>query len=247
MKVKFLLFFACLCSFMGAWAQDFGLSLNISTANQATINYDAASGIYTITTTGEDPFVSINALTSALPDDQCVLTFDYQCAPATTGGLQIFFSPTYSEARSIKCADLANTSEWTTFSKEMKNTISNLGWGAAKSVMRIDWGGRSGVTIKVKNLRFREMNDEEKKNYDITGNKDAMMKFKAARLQNYLYNNVYASAVSHVSVSVDKVTISGKCVGNEDFALVEAMPNIDITECKKFAHRTSVNLSLIHI
>ncbi len=33
MKVKFLLFFACLCSFMGAWAQDFGLSLNISTAN----------------------------------------------------------------------------------------------------------------------------------------------------------------------------------------------------------------------
>lgn len=76
MKVKFLLFFACLCSFMGAWAQDFGLSLNISTANQATINYDAASGIYTITTTGEDPFVSINALTSALPDDQCVLTFD---------------------------------------------------------------------------------------------------------------------------------------------------------------------------
>lgn len=105
---------------MGAWAQDFGLSLNISTANQATIDYDAASGIYTITTTGEDPFVSINALTSALPDDQCVLTFDYQCAPATTGGLQIFFSPTYSEARSIKCADLANTSEWTTFSKEMK-------------------------------------------------------------------------------------------------------------------------------
>lgn len=133
MKVKFLLFFACLCSFMGAWAQDFGLSLNISTANQATINYDAASGIYTITTTGEDPFVSINALTSALPDDQCVLTFDYQCAPATTGGLQIFFSPTYSEARSIKCADLANTSEWTTFSKEMKNAISNLGWGAAKA------------------------------------------------------------------------------------------------------------------
>lgn len=241
MKVKIFLFFACLCSFMGAWAQDFGLSLNISTANQATIDYDAASGIYTITTTGEDPFVSINALTSALPDDQCVLTFDYQCAPATTGGLQIFFSPTYSEARSIKCADLANTSEWTTFSKEMKNTISNLGWGATKSVMRIDWGGRSGVTIKVKNLRFREMNDEEKKNYDITGNKDAMMKFKAARLQNYLYNNVYTSAVSHVSVSADKVTISGKCVGNEDFALVEAMPNIDITECKKFAHRTSVN------
>lgn len=241
MKVKFLLFFACLCSFMGAWAQDFGLSLNISTANQATIDYDAASGIYTITTTGEDPFVSINALTSALPDDQCVLTFDYQCAPATTDGLQIFFGPTYSEARSIKCADLANTSEWTSFSKEMKNTISNLGWGAAKSVMRIDWGGLSGVTIKVKNLRFREMNDEEKKNYDITGNKDAMMKLKAARLQNYLYNNVYASAVSHVSVSADKVTISGKCVGNEDFALVEAMPNIDITECKKFAHRTSVN------
>ena len=92
--------------------------------------------------------------------------------------------------------------------------ISKVGWGADKSVMRIDWGGRSGVTIKVKNLRFREMNDEEKKNYDITGNKDAMMKFKAARLQNYLYNNVYASAVSHVSVSADKVTISGKCVGN---------------------------------
>ena len=53
MKVKIFLFFACLCSFMGAWAQDFGLSLNISTANQATIDYDAASGIYTITTTGK--------------------------------------------------------------------------------------------------------------------------------------------------------------------------------------------------
>lgn len=231
----------CLCPFTGALAQDFGLSLNTTTANQASIDFDSASGTYTITTTGEDPFVSINALTSALPADQCVLTFDYQCSPATTGGLQFFFGPNFSESRSIKCDNLANTSEWATFSKEMKNAISNFGWGAAKSVMRIDWGSSRGVTIKVKNLRFREMNDEEKKNYDITGNADEMRKLKAAHLQNYLYTNAYTSAVSHVSVTADKVTISGKCVGDGDFALVEATPYTDITECKKFAHRTSVN------
>ena len=68
MKVKFLLFFACLCSFMGAWAQDFGLSLNISTANQATINYEATTGIYTITTS-DGKKLSMNADRNSLPLD----------------------------------------------------------------------------------------------------------------------------------------------------------------------------------
>ncbi len=240
MRKKLLSITMCLCAFICSWAADFDLSLNASTANQATIDYDASSGIYTIHTTGEDPFVSINALASALPAEQCVLTFDYQCSPETTGGLQIFFGPNFSEARSIHADNLANTSQWTTFSKEMKNAISNFGWGAAKSVMRIDWGSRRDVTIKVRNLRFREMNDEEKANYDITGNKEEMLKLKAARLQRYLYTNAYASAVSHVAVTADKVTITGKCVGTGDFALVEVTPYTDVTECKKFTHRTSV-------
>lgn len=241
MKTKLLFLFLSLCHFCGLWAQDFNLSFNVATANQATIEYDETSGVYTITTTGGDPYVSIKGLASALPADLCVLTFDYQCTPETTGDIQIFFGPNYSEARSLRCGNLANTSEWTTFSKEMKNPISNFGWGAANSIMRLDWGNRSGVTIKLKNLRFREMNDEEKANYDITGNKEVMKQVKAANLQNYLYNNAYASTINHVGVSADKVTISGKCVGSEEFALVEAMPNIDITECKKFAHRTSIS------
>ncbi len=241
MKTTLITLMMCLCAFTCSWAGDFGLSLNTGTANQATIDYDAVSGIYTIHTTGEDPFVSINALAGALPAEQCVLTFDYQCSPQTTGGLQIFFGPNYSESRSIHCDNLSSTSEWATFSKEMKNAISNFGWGAAKSVMRIDWGSRRDVTIKVRNLRFREMNDEEKASYDITGNKDEMRKLKATHLQNYLYNNAYTSSVSHVAVSADKVTISGKCVGDSnEFALIEATPYTDVTECKKFAHRTSV-------
>ena len=241
MKTKIFTLLLCLSHFCVVCGEDFSLQLNTGSANQAEISYDATSGIYTIHTTGGDPFVSITALSSALPTNQCVLTFDYQCMPETTGGLQVFFGPTYSETRSLRCDDLANTTEWTTYSIEMKNAISNFGWGASGSVMRLDWGNRSDVTIQVKNLRFREMNEEEKNNYDITGNKEAMRQRKAEHLQNYLYTNAYASKVSHVKVDAEQVTISGKCDGIADFALVEVTPNIDVTECKKFAHRTTVS------
>ena len=123
----------------------------------------------------------------------------------------------------------------------MKNTISNLGWGAAKSVMRIDWGGRSGVTIKVKNLRFREMNDEEKKNYDITGNKDAHDEVQSRSPSKLPLQQCLRLCREPCERECRQGDHQRKCVGNQDFALVEAMPNIDITECKKFAHRTSVN------
>ncbi|MDO4512001.1 MAG: DUF5722 domain-containing protein, partial [Bacteroidales bacterium] len=245
MKAKSLFLIMCLCHMAAAWAQDFGLTLNTSTANQASITYDAAEGVYTIVTSGGDPFVSINALGSALPAEQCVLTFDYQCSPAMTGGLQLFFGPTYSETRSLRLPNLEEASEWTTYSSEMKNAISNWSWGAKGSVMRLDWGSRTGVTIKVKNLRFREMNEEEKRNYDVTGNREEMRKIKAANLQNYLYNNKYDSKLHKVVVTADKVTISGTCEGEGTFALVEATPNVDVTECKKFAHRTEVTSDFV--
>ena len=240
MKLKSLLLAIMACCACFVWADGVPFTLSTSGTNQLTVTYDATSGEYTIVTTGTDPYLSINALTADLPSDSCVLAFDYQCSPAMGGSFQIFFGPTYAESRSVLSPGFAATSEWTNFSKVLKNEISNYSWGSKGSIMRLDWGNASGVTIKLKNLRFRGMTDDEKANYDESGNTQLAKQKKAENLKNYLYNNAYNSSISYVAVDADKVTVSGHYAGNGTFSLVEVMPSEDVTEINAFPHRTAL-------
>lgn len=128
-------------------------------------SYDATSGEYTLNTTGNDPFIYTKALASDLASSLCVVEFDYTSS-ADIDNLQIFFGNTRSEARSKFFGTMNATSSFKSFQAIITNERNSLSWGKKGEILRLDFGSQSGITIKVKNLRVREMTAPEKENYE---------------------------------------------------------------------------------
>ena len=58
------------------------------------------------------------------------------------------------------------TSSFKSFKAIITNERNSLSWGKTGEKLRLDFGSQSGITIKVKNLRVREMTATEKENYE---------------------------------------------------------------------------------
>ena len=58
------------------------------------------------------------------------------------------------------------TSSFKSFQAIIANERNSLSWGKKGEKLRLDFGSQSGITIKVKNLRVREMTAAEKENYE---------------------------------------------------------------------------------
>ncbi|MDY3009327.1 MAG: family 10 glycosylhydrolase, partial [Sodaliphilus sp.] len=141
------------------------LELNTTEHTQMSASYDATSGEYTLNTTGNDPFIFTKALASDLASSLCVVEFDYTSS-ADINNLQIFFGNTWSEARSKSFGAMNATSSYKSFKAIITNERNSLSWGKTGEKLRLDFGSQSGITIKVKNLRVREMTAAEKENYE---------------------------------------------------------------------------------
>ena len=179
------------------------LELDIENPNQMSASYDATSGEYTLNTTGGDPFAHTKALASDLASSLCVVEFDYTSS-ADINNLQIFFGNTWSEARSKFFGTMNATSSFKSFKAIIANERNSLSWGKTGEKLRFDFGSQSGITIKVKNLRIREMTAAEKENYeykeDATGDlaglgyffkkgENGLWYFHSADISNIAYRN----------------------------------------------------------
>lgn len=179
------------------------LELDIANPNQMSASYNATSGEYTLKTTGNDPFIITKALASDLASSLCVVEFDYTSS-ADINNLQIFFGNTWSEARSKFFGTMNATSSFKSFKAIITNERNSLSWGKTGEKLRLDFGSQSGITIKVKNLRIREMTVAEKENYeykeDATGDlaglgyffkkgENGLWYFHSADISNIAYRN----------------------------------------------------------
>lgn len=145
-----------------------GTKLELNTTdlpNQMSASYDATSGEYTLNTTGNDPYIFTKALASDLASSLCVVEFDYTSS-ADINNLQIFFGNTWSEPRSKSFGAMNATSSFKSFKAIIANERNSLSWGKTGEELRLDFGSQSGITIKVKNLRVREMTAAEKENHE---------------------------------------------------------------------------------
>ena len=179
------------------------LELNTTDLNQMSASYDATSGEYTLKTKGNDPFIITKALASDLASSLCVVEFDYTSS-ADINNLQIFFGNTWSEARSKFFGTMNATSSFKSFKAIITNERNSLSWGKTGEKLRLDFGSQSGITIKVKNLRIREMTVAEKENYeykeDATGDlaglgyffkkgENGLWYFHSANISSIAYRN----------------------------------------------------------
>ena len=135
--------------------------------HEVTCTYDEATGVYTVVTTGADPFVYSTALPSATSNpDLCVVEFDYKCTGTAEGPVELFFCPDKAEHAAIYPV-LVETSEWTTYKMIIHNQKKDFNWGAQGDKLRFDFCQNSGVTLQLKNLRIREMTASEIANFDF--------------------------------------------------------------------------------
>ena len=174
-----------------------GLSFNTSTKNDLNVSY--ADGIYTITTTGTDPHISCNALSATLGIAEARLEFQYQ-ASEDVSDVQLFFGSPETEERSMHVSNLlTKTSTWTTASVNIAVPKKSFGWGNSDNYLRMDFGNKSGVTIKI---RYLGINGQETIS---TTERNA----EANAIARYL-STQYPSAVTNVEVTADKIIIKGK-------------------------------------
>lgn len=96
------------------------------------------------------------------------------------------------------------TSSYKSFQAIITNERNSLSWGKKGEILRLDFGSQSGITIKVKNLRVREMTAAEKENYeykeDATGDlaglgyffkkgENGLWYFHSANISSIAYRN----------------------------------------------------------
>ncbi len=217
-------------------------AFNMSTRNQLDGSHDPVREVYSFLATGGDPYLYTQALTSDMPSDSCVLTFDYQ-SPQGVDDLQVFFCnkatgyyATEASARHMGAVPATSGEEWKTFSYSVSSLREQLNWGKAGDRIRVDWGTQSGTSVKVMNFRFRGMTQAEEKARQKADSIARAKETMNAHLQNYL-DTVYANTIASVKVTADKVEISGSCQGDESCMLVEIPPYVDLTETRHFSVR----------
>ena len=127
------------------------LVLNTSRINQLQCTYNEDEDSYTFKTTGNDPYIFVNALSQALSEEEVILCFEYKCS-RTLGDFQVYYGNSYSEARSRVLGNLILSKEWKKKEFNIKNDRKSFGWGAAGQTMRLDFGMASGYTITIRNL-----------------------------------------------------------------------------------------------
>lgn len=130
---------------------------NAAAKNDITGTSSTSSGVttYTIKTTGTDPFWTSFIIGQALTGDYNTLSFEYNCTSGVNS-LEVFFSPIVGgRSRNYGTLELTGSSEWKTFSVDISEARNALSWGfSANDQLRFDWGSKSGVTIKVRNLQL---------------------------------------------------------------------------------------------
>ncbi|NCB08087.1 MAG: hypothetical protein EOM73_07995, partial [Bacteroidia bacterium] len=113
-----------------------------------------------LTTTGTDPYVSVNPLTTGNPTGKVVFTFEYQ-STNSINTIQFFFGSPVTEERSMKSSALSSASGWTTHSVDLADYIAKFSWGKAGDFLRIDFGNQPGVAIQIRNMHLRQRTAEE--------------------------------------------------------------------------------------
>ncbi len=192
------------------------IGLDPTNSNDVEIT-EEASGIYSIVTTGHDPWV----VTTPLPAGtdvvaEPVLSFEYFCAAGVTD-LTVYFGPPWREAASLSGGAMARAETWQPFAVDLsKNELAAEGFRQ----LRLDTGGQPGVKLQVRGLHLRAPTAEERQGAEarlaaLEAKRDA-----ARRMRGYLDAKL-PGEIEGVQVDADTVEITGKAPPDSWLAEIE--------------------------
>ena len=227
---RFSLFtLACLFRALTAQAVVY-LTLTGSGSNQVNYSYDSNTGVYSITTTGGDPYVFSSALSRALAEDETHLVFEYKCS-RTISSFQIYFGNSWAEDRSRIYGNLTSTAgQWREMDINLSAAMSNFSWGQKGQKLRLDFGFNSGYAIQLRNIQILAPDDPAA----------AYKRSLAKHLEAYLATTDTKAEVESVEVKNTTVVVRGHTDGEGPYALVEIPLYQDATELTEFVSQTEL-------
>ncbi|MBI1176636.1 hypothetical protein GC207_04270 [bacterium] len=203
-------------------AADVTLEFDTNRVNQLSISAEAGETIV-FNTRGEDPFVLLKPFApgQVRPEDR-VLAFDYFC-PDGINDLEIFFGPPIVAGGSFSAGEMRKAESWQPFAVDLVEASGGR-WSAKSSLLRLDFGRRAGVELRVRNLRLRPLNDAERKS---AAEREAVRQRKAdaaATVTRYLNADLPARIESVRGTKSDIVVRGTVADGFPELRLIEAQP-----------------------
>lgn len=197
------------------------LRLNADKYNDLKVSVNSKDE-FSLRTTGSDPWICTMPLDRKNPDNTVVLTFEYKASKDVA--FQIFFAQPLSGDRMEECATIeASPSTWKTYSYNLHDAIGKYSWGNAQDYLRLDFGSAADILIYMRNISLRSMTAEEREALEAEQNKQLGIEKLGTELPAYLKNS-YQSEITSVSVTADKVNISGVYNGSGTCSLAEVTP-----------------------
>jgi len=209
------------------WAADsiraeVALQFDTSQLNQLTLTQEAG-GVVAFRTRGEDPFVLLQPFETALVGQaNHVLAFDYFC-PDAINDLELFFGPPIVAGQSFSAGGMRRAESWQPFSVDLKDASGGR-WSAKFNLLRLDFGRRTGVELRVRNLRLRPPNDAERQS---AATREAIRQRKAAAAETVLQylEAPMPARITSVSVRHNEIEIQGMVSAPAgELKLIEAQP-----------------------
>ena len=216
------------------------LSFSDKGMNQLTLNYDETSGVWQINTTGGDPFLYVSALAQDLEEEHRVLCFEYLCGTGVDD-FQLFYGKAIAENRSRHFGKIPATGgeNWKEFACSIAADRISFDWGKAGENLRMDFGNKKGIAIKLRNLCIREMNETELKAYQDEIAKAQGKDAEAARIGDYL-SRTYPCRITKVVAGASEITVSGTTDGGA-YYVADIAPWENVTEMKAFPVKKEIS------
>ncbi|HSH17439.1 MAG TPA: DUF5722 domain-containing protein [Verrucomicrobiae bacterium] len=198
------------------------LALDPATRNQLEIRPEP-EGVFALATQGEDPFVLLRAIDpQALTAADHVLAFEYFC-PDGINDLEIFFGPPIVAGQSFSAGEMRRAESWQPFSVDLREASGGR-WSAKFNRLRLDFGRRAGIELRVRNLRLRPPNEAERQS---AAERETIRQRKAAAAETVLQylDTPMPARITVVSVRHDEIEIQGVGSGQAgELKLIEAQP-----------------------
>ena len=203
------------------------------------MTYEAETGEYQLVTTGTDPYIFTSGLPESLQETHRILSFEYQCSTGVND-LQVFYGRSITEQRSRHFGAIPAAQSWTEYACSIAADRVAHSWGFSGENLRLDFGSKKNVTIMIRNLQVRVMNEAELKEYEKEQGKAADKETEAKHIADYIGRS-YSSTVTGVSVGANDITVTGSTDGSGTYVLADIAPWESITEMTSFPQKADIS------
>ncbi len=198
------------------------LKLNVASANQLTLQ-KLPAGEYELTTRGHDPFVQVQPIEpSSIPESHAVLAFEYFC-PEGVDALEVHYGPPITANNRIAGGHMGRAESWLPFAVDLK-ALSKGRWNAKFNRLRLDFGQKPDVKLRVRNLHLRSRSEDEQRSLSDR-QAERERKLVAEKRVNLFYETEFPNEIDSVKVTQTEIIIQGRGK-DENTELCEIRPEM---------------------